>query len=319
MSYLRVLFLVFFLCIEISANEIDKERIRRVLHEIPEWKNENSSLCSLEGGLTNMNYKVTIDNNHYFFRLGTKENSLLNISLEKEFNASITASCLGIAPKVIHYCPKECVLVSEFIQSASEPVNLRDIEMQQKICQSLRELHFFKIEFQGTLCPFETIKLYWQNALSAGALFPELLEESIFPLVDQICATLEVEWNRVPCHNDLHIGNFLNDGQKIWIIDWEYAAMGDPLFDLATLVSVEGFTDGEAEILLYNYLQRRATQEELKGFLFKCALADLRWGIWYYLQDKISEIDYNFIDAGEFYLNKSFTRLNTLSNPEKTS
>ncbi len=308
MYIFRLLFLFCIFIADLSAS--DKERIFRALQENPEWRSENATLSPISGGLTNQNYKVIINDVPYFFRLGCQENPLLNISLEKEYLAAAAAERLGIAPKILHYSPQECVLISEFIP-ASEPLNVRDPEVQRKLCQNLRALHTLKAELPWKLCPFETIELYRKNAVAVGAVLPPILEE-IFPLVEKIRATLNDEAPPVPCHNDLHSGNFLSDGKKIWLIDWEYAAMGDPLFDLATLVSVENLTDGEAELLLQNYCQRMISEEEARSFLFKCALADLRWGIWFYLQDKISSIDANFLEEGEFYLSKCLKRLQTL-------
>jgi thiamine kinase-like enzyme len=291
----------------------DTDRIYRAVQYVPEWKNENLSISPLEGGLTNPNYKVYINGIPYFFRLGIVQNTLLNTSLEMEYATSMAAGAAGIAPKIISYCPQEGVLVSEFIETAVSKIDVRNLDQQRRYCATIRSLHSLKATFPRKLCPYETIELYRKNAIEIGASLPKFVEEAILPLIHQIRSTLDDKVSFVPCHNDLHSGNFLDDGIFVWLIDWEYAAMGDPLFDLATLPSVEGFSDSEMEALLRTYLgQDSLSKEEIRSFLFKCALSDVRWGLWCYLQDKSSLIEYDFIELGEYFLNKALLRLRSL-------
>jgi thiamine kinase-like enzyme len=305
MKYLR-----FFLLLTLSFNLFGEEldRIYRFLEESSLIKTENVSIAPIDGGLTNLNYKVTLGEIPYFFRLGTEENLRLRTSLEDEYQATHLAASLAICPKIMGYSRKENLLVFEFIET-SKSVDTRDPKMQKKICETLCLLHSLKVKLPKKLCPYDIIEHYRKNALDVGAVLPPLLEE-IFPLVEQFKEN--TEWSEAACHNDLHQANFLDDGKKLWIIDWEYAALGDPFFDLATLVSTDQLSDSEAKDLLEIYLKRKASKRELKSFLFKSALADLRWGLWYSLQSKISPIEYDFTQGGESCLKNAFARLKRL-------
>lgn len=291
----------------------DHDRIVLALQEEPEWCFQEVSIVPVDGGLTNPNYKVTIGEVPYFFRLGKPCNELLNLALANEYEAVKEASEHGIAPSIAHFSPQEAILVSEFIDGAA--VSLRSPDAQKRLCKALRQLHGIKRVLSRKLCPFESIALYKKNALEAGAVFPDFVEKELLPLLEKVRKAIPLKKTHVFCHNDLHSGNCLECGEKIWLIDWEYAAMGDPLFDLATLASVEKFDDAEMEELLQNYLEREHVPRELiRYFQFQRALADARWGFWYYLQDRISSIDFFFIPPGEEHLRTCFSRLKSLAS-----
>lgn len=309
---------IFFLFIslfgEVLATDHDHDRILRAFQECIEWDIEDIVISSIDGGLTNTNYKVTVNGTPYFFRLSSQQNALLNISLYNEYEASKAASDAAIGPKIIAYCPQEAILVTEFITPVNTKVDAKDLEMQRRFCESIRALHALKITLSEKFCPYETIELYRKNALQIGVVLPEAVEETILPLIEKIRLTIEENSIWVPCHNDLHAGNLLDDGEKIWLIDWEYAAMGDPLFDVAAIASVEGFTDEETEHLLKTYLRRDSvTKEELRSFLFKCALVDIRFGFWCFLQASISSLEYDFVKDGKSYFKNGLEKLRAIT------
>ncbi len=314
----QVLFCLWFvLCASDVLNafytDSNYERIAHALQEHPEWCFQDVDVIPMEGGLTNPNYKVIIGGVPYFFRLGTPCNSLLNTTLENEYQAIKVASERGIAPLIAHFSPQEAILVSEFIGGAK--VSLRDQCAQKRLCRSLRQLHEIETALARKMCPFEIIALYRKNALEAGAVFPKFVEAELLPLIERLRSSIPLSGKQVFCHNDLHSGNCLDHAEKMWLIDWEYAAMGDPLFDLATLASVENFNEDEMEELLQNYLQMKQVPSEIvRYFRFQRALVDARWGFWYYLQDRISTIDYAFLPPGERHLCDCLKRLKSLAS-----
>lgn len=296
---------------------LEKHRLYSLLQKIQPERPPIASffpkavIVPLSGGLTNANYKLIMNGVSFFARQSASVNELLNISLDKEYQASKAAGDAGIAPKVMLYSPQNGVLVTDFIDTAGKKVDLRDPEQMDRFCTSIRALHALPVILPGKLSPMDTIERYIKHAEEAGAIIPEM----VAPLIEQLKGMQsDEEVQEAPCHNDLHAGNCLDDGERMLLIDWEYAAMGDPLFDLATLVSVEKFNVAELTQLLKNYLQKDSvSEEEIRNFCFKCALADARWGVWNLLQNQVSTIEFDYYEAALEYLESSTERLKNLN------
>jgi thiamine kinase-like enzyme len=97
-----------------------------------------------------------------------------------------------------------------------------------------------------------------------------------------------------PCHNDLLTANFMHDGSRLRILDWEYAGQGDPLFDLANLASNTGFGDGDEERLLEAYHGSPATSDQLAGLRLMRLMAGFWEAMWAVVQQAVSELEFDF-------------------------
>lgn len=314
-TIMKNLFIFLFLCTFALLNtDENSDKILKVLEKSLYWKKDAISISPLPGGLTNFNYKVVFQNTPFFVRLDGGEKALLNISLEREYEILKFASRSGISAKVIFYDPLEGILMTTFIEGCSKKINLRNPEDQKRFCQSIKSLHKLEETLPWSLCPFEAIEKYRSHSIELGANISERIKNSLMPLINQLKPIFFADFQLVPCHNDLHVGNLIDDGEKIWLIDWEYAAMGDPLFDLATAASVEEFSNMEMEELLKSYLQKNITETEINSFHYKRALADARWGFWCHIQAKAANFEANFDEQAEKYLIQSLNRLEYLAN-----
>jgi thiamine kinase-like enzyme len=108
----------------------------------------------------------------------------------------------------------------------------------------------------------------------------------------------------VPCHDDLLTANFIRDGDRVWIVDWEYAAMGDRYFDLGNLSVNNGFGDAEDERLLHAYWDEPPTPRRLAALRLMRAMSDVREALWGVVQGAISDLDVDFAAYADQHLRR---------------
>ncbi|MBA3602243.1 MAG: phosphotransferase [Parachlamydiaceae bacterium] len=282
--------------------------ILRVAQQLADGNTDKNEIRieSLTGGLTNENYKVSIGSRCYFFRVNNGMNSLLGCSLEREWRITSIVSKFEICPNVAFYAPQEGILVTDFIQAKSDKLNLHDHATMKKLCHQIYDFHSLNIEFPTQFDPYSNIEYYLEKIRELNIKLPLSLHETILPAIrtfqQLFTSTSNLNVVKIPAHLDLHVGNILDDGYKLWLIDWEYAAMADPFFDLATLASTEKFSDSEMIEMLRYYLKRNPTKEENDYFYKMRILADTRWALWSFLQAKISPLDEPFEQAGNEFI-----------------
>jgi thiamine kinase-like enzyme len=306
----RVLFLFFLLFTTVFANE---EKVREIVEK--RWAQSTIDVRRINGGLTNENYLVTIDEVPYFLRYSLLDNHFLGLSLDHEWQISLKAALIELAPKALFYFPEDRVILSEYIFVLKDPINLQLVDVMKEFCQMVARLHHSEIEFPTVFCPFKCIKTYIENALNLRVNLPEIFFEKVLPQLEKIEKLLPDQM-KVPCHLDLYNRNVVSDGKRLYLVDWEYAAMADPFFDLATFASAEFFSDEEMNQLLEIYLEKAPSEEERSCFYFMRILADIRWSLWAYLQAKISPINGSFIQMGEDFLKEVLGRIMAKSSLE---
>lgn len=297
--------ILLFICT--SMQLFGQENVLAVIKELNVENSEDVTIEKISGGLTNDNFKVTLAGKPYFFRVSNNENSLLNNSLEREWQITKLISKAGIAPNVIHYSPENSILVTDFIET-KKSVDLRSFATMHRVCRLLSSLHELQVTFPTEYEPIDALKDDVKRAKAVGVVFPSLLE-TLLQKIDCFHTILP----KIPAHLDLHAGNILDQGEQLYLIDWEYAAMADPFFDLATLASAENFSDLKMRALLDFYLERNPLDEEIHYFYKMRILADARWAVWCFIQAKISSMDEPFEALGNSFLEASLKRLEYLT------
>jgi thiamine kinase-like enzyme len=262
------------------------------------------------GGQTNDNYKMVTLDDVYFIRCSLGQNDLLGCSLEQEWECSRLTSAAGLSPRAILYLPEEGVIVNEFIETHGRKVDLKKSPDIKMFCELLRKLHRLEGCFKKTFDPYEVIYDYAKKTLAVGGDLPQEIMDEVLPMVARLRETKFFIARSVPCHLDLHQGNILDNDKSFYLIDWEYAAMGDPFFDLATLATMENQTDEEMKEFLQEYLEgREPTPDEMNHFYEMRILSDARWALWYYLQAKISVLDVPYKEHGDKLLAECLKRI----------
>jgi thiamine kinase-like enzyme len=249
------------------------------------WPGRAVELEPLGGGITNHNFRVVVDGEAFVLRIVGRDTEQLGIDRGVELEASRTAAALGIGPEVAAFI--EGCLVTRFLEGETGRPGTAEAGAL------LRRLH------DGPPIPgqFDSFRVVEAYAATAGEAPPE------YGRAKAVADRIETRRAGVvprPCHNDLLPANFVHDGERLRLVDWEYAGMGDPYFDLANFaVNNELDPDGESE-LLAAYGGGDADALVLMRFM-----SDLREAMWGVVQRAISQLDFDF--AG--YAAQHFERL----------
>lgn len=244
---------------------------------------ENSTKCL--GGMTNNSYKFEYEGEQYILRSpGNRTGDYIDRQAEA-LNAKI-AYDFGIGPEVI-YCDAESgIMVTRFISGATTPGgdDLKHPAMLRRVVDIIKTLHNKGAVLTGHFDPFKTIERYVKYLKKRGGETPRDYDIALFK-ARSIREALESS-RREPtaCHVDTVPENFLDTGERIFLLDWEYAGNGDAFWDLATL-SIEAMFDGDDEKrLLEMYLGEVPSAPEAgRLFLYKI-VCDLVWTPWAAIQ-----------------------------------
>ena len=252
----------------------------------------------LDGGVTNRNYRVRFAGRDCVVRLPGKDTDLLGIDREAERAATVAAAELGIGPDVVAFEPERGCLVTGFIDA--RPVPPEELRTRlDEIAASLRAIHAGP-PLPVSFSPFERTARYERTARERGGTIPAAYPE-LRAKADAIEAAMP--FVPVPCHNDLLTANFLDDGQRLRILDWEYAGMGNCYFDLANFSSHHDLDDAEMEALLTAYFGESAAGRLACVRLMRL-MAAFWEGMWGVIQATCSELEFDFLAYADEHLSK---------------
>lgn len=139
--------------------------------------------------------------------------------------------------------------------------------------------------------PLQTVRTYAKTARRLGASLPSGIDEAI----DQAAQLMHMVTPFTPtlCHNDLLAGNILDAGDRLWLVDWEYAGIGNPLFDLANVSGNSQLTNEQDQIFLTAY-RGHCNETDLRDLNILKVVSLLREALWSYIQTKKSNLDFDY-------------------------
>lgn len=187
----------------------------------------------LSSGLTNTTYLFEADGEQFVVRVSTANTAILGIDRAREAAALRRASEAGIAPETVAFLLPEGHSVTRFLAGAKPftPEEFSAPATVRRVAARLSDIHSLGSVI-GTFDPYADIRRWLATTDERGVARPERLNA----IVDLCMATrarrAKDGANQVLCHNDPYYLNVLDDGD-LWFLDWEYAGMGDPMFDLA--------------------------------------------------------------------------------------
>jgi thiamine kinase-like enzyme len=262
------------------------------------WPGRSTRVETLGGGITNHNLKVEVDGELFVLRVAGKDTGLLGIDRNVELEATRRAAELGIGPEVVAFVEPEGWLVTRFVPGEIPPVEkMRRPELLTRVAAALRVFHDSP-PIPGDFDSFRVVETYRETALERGGTIPAAYDRA-HDIARRIEA-LRTGALPSPCHNDLLNANFLDDGERLCIVDWEYAGMGDPFFDLANFSINHELDEEGRRLLLDAYGAEDARALELMRFM-----SDFREAMWGVVQTAISELDFDFAA----YAREHFERL----------
>ena len=252
--------------------KIIKEKISSLL-------SQEEEVLSVEqlGGMTNQNYLVKTTNKQYivkFFGKGTEK--LINRQDEK-YNLELLKD-LDLDVKNYLFDIEAGIKVNEYIESAITLDSTSIKTKFDKIAPILQTIHASDKELRGEFAPFEEIKKY-ESLIEEKIPYAnyEAVREEVFSLEKRL-ADLGVD--RKSCHIDLVPENFIESPQgRLYLIDWEYSSMNDPMWDLAALFLESEFTRQEEEAFLSHYESDQIPVSREKITIYKI-LQDIIWSLW---------------------------------------
>ncbi len=280
-----------------------RDDLTLAMQRVPDLAGRALAFTALSGGITNRNFMIDAAGAHdrYVVRLAGNDTHLLGISREVEHAATVAAAGVGVGPEVVAFIRPEGYLVTKFIvggpvtdEAVHQPSTIR------RVADSIRRFHDGPA-IPGLFIPFRIVEAYRALAMARGVDIPAAYEDAMV-----IARQIEVAFLRAPveirpCHNDLLNANFIDDGDRIRIVDWEYAGLGDPFFDLGNFSVNHGLTPAEDAILLAAY-EGSARPARLARIYLMRIVSDFREAMWGVLQQGVSTLDVDFVAyAGEHF------------------
>ena len=267
--------------------------IKNALGKISLWKGD-IDIEPLEGGLTNKNYLIKDKEHKYVARFGD-DIIYHHIMRFHEIAANKAAHEAGIAPKVIYH--EKGLLILKYIESSTlTSAEVRKVSNLKKIISIIKIVHkkipLYLIGPTMIFWVFHIIRDYaWtlkENNSSYVEIIDKLIEDSI--ILEKAASPYHI----VFCHNDLLSSNILNDGTRLWLIDWEYAGFNSPLFDLGGLASNSEFSNDQENFMLEEYFEKKISDKLIYQYqAMKCASL-LRETMWSMVSEIMSSIVFDY-------------------------
>ncbi|GJL82164.1 MAG: choline/ethanolamine kinase [marine bacterium B5-7] len=232
------------------------------------------------GGLTNLVYRVDINESSYLLRLpgkGTEE----YIDRVAEAHDARAAAAVDVSAEVLYFDTDSGIMLAEYIDGVTlNQARFKDLASVTRSAQAFRRLHASDVSFTKRFEVFEQIDEYLDLIGKLNADVPQGYEA----VRDQAAGVRELLEHHpaklAPCHCDPLAENFIDTGERVYIIDWEYAGNNDPMWDLGDL-SVEAAFDSEQDrVLLESYFNGDVPADQAGRMVVYKMLCDLLWTLW---------------------------------------
>jgi len=267
--------------------------IEQVVETIPDWRGRQVAFHPVAGGYTNANYRVEVGGQQFFVRIPGPRTDLLAVDREKEYHNTLAAAKMGVAPKVLYYLQEHEVMVMEFIQG--EPMSipkLQAVGMPTRVAQSIKLLHTGS-RFMNDFNIFRLMDHYLQVVADNNVKVPDGFMDWL-PVVTQIEEALNQRpMDSVPCHNDLIPENFIDDGELLRFVDFEYSGNNDPCFELGNAAQSLEYNQEKTIELCTSYFEELRRSWFARIQLYSLT-SHLVWTIWSAIQNEFSDVDYDF-------------------------
>jgi thiamine kinase-like enzyme len=264
-----------------------------LLAAIPSLAGTPRVVTELPGGLTNRNYKVTTPAGEFVARIWSAGSDLLAIDREHEYRNSVIAAEAGVGAPVVEFRPQDGVLVLGFLPGAT----LRNSDVRApaaipRIAAAVRALHAAR-RFVNDFDMFEIQPRYRAVARSAGMAVPAGYDDLAGAFAAARAALAVRAEGTVPCNNDLLAANFIDDGERIALIDYEYAGNNDACFELGNLAAECGLPPDALADLVTAYYGRARRSRIARAQLFGL-VGQYGWTLWGTIQHASSPLDFDF-------------------------
>ena len=284
-----------------GSNHIDR------IAALPCWQGE-IDIEALDGGMTNLNFKVVDGDQSFVVRLG-EDDPIHLISRSNEVASCQAAYEIGLSPELVHHQPG--MLVVRFVEGkVLAEADVRNPDILLRITDLLKTFHRqMPLKFQQIPVMFWVFQVlrHYQALLDKS----DSRHRSVLGKLANCAETLERAVGPVEIvfgHNDLLPANFIDDGAKIWLIDFDYAGFNSPLFDLSNLAAINELDQAQEKQMLEQYFETPIGEPLLNSYYaMKCASA-LRETLWSMVSEIHSRVEMDFAE----YTQTNLTRFETV-------
>ena len=291
---------------------VQDPELAAVIAAVPDWRTHEPTVTPIEAGRTNRNFRVELGGGAFFVRLSDEDTALLGIDRTAEYEAALDAAAAGVGPEVVAHLPEHRCLITSWVPG--EPLAEGDMEQEAvlaNVARVVRTIHAGP-RLPSSFDAFRIVEDYRRIALERGVEIPDAFEPAYERAgrVEEALAKTPVP--ECPCHNDLLADNFLRGDEGFWLVDYEYAGMGDPFFDLGNLSINNGLSEGSLETLL-GLMFDEVTDGHRARLQLMRIMSDFREAMWGVVQQALSKLDIDYVA----YAERHFDRLSDSMTDER--
>jgi thiamine kinase-like enzyme len=272
---------------ETMLEPAERDEIARVLADIPAFVGTTMDRPEIEriGGLTNRNYKITVGPESYVLRLagaGTSE----YIDRKAEAHNARIAAAAGVNAEVLFFDVADGTMLSRYVDDARtmSAAAFEDLALVERAARAFRRMHRHPEAFAGRFDVFAQIDEYLALLRRNDARIPDGYDALHKEADGARKALAGAPAPLAPCHNDPLAENFIDAADRMYVVDWEYAGMNDPMWDLGDLSVEAGFGPEQDEALLRAYFDGAPPPAQRGRMVLAQGLCDLVWTLWGLLQ-----------------------------------
>jgi aminoglycoside phosphotransferase (APT) family kinase protein len=282
--------------------ELDPD-LRRVIEAMPGWDPSAAHAEILGGGITNRNFRVDLPSGSVVVRLAGADTELLGVDREAERAATEAAARAGVGPEVVAYLPEHRALITRFVPGEPlPPEDLERPEVMSAVILAVKAIHSMPA-IPSAFDVFRVVRDYHDVAAERGVEIPTAYADAL-EVADRIQESFASSPTPArPCHDDLLNANFLVFEGKVVIVDYEYAGMGDPFFDLGNLAVNNGISEAAQGFMLERYFGAPTAAQYARLALMRI-MSDFREAMWGIVQQGISTLEFDYVD----YADRHFER-----------
>jgi len=270
--------------------------LEKVIERIEEWKKKSIDVKELTAGITNKNYKVTVEGRSYVVRIPGAGTDLF-IQRDVELYNTLEASRVGVGARVFKYFEESYIVIAEFIQG--EVMSIKRFQDHSRIERAVKAIAQVnrEAEFTSDFVMFDKFNDYLKIVKQYAMKLPENFDEAV-TIIEQV--ENRFRSNMPPllsCHNDLLAENFIDMGDRMRIIDWELSGRNDPAFELGDFSVEQEFGEEEDILIIKTYYGHFDESKFARMNIYK-SMADLLWTLWAMIQNHLSKLDFDFWGYG---------------------
>ncbi|GAB2453371.1 phosphotransferase family protein [Nocardioides hungaricus] len=252
-------------------------------------------VADLPGGLTNRNLHVVTDDGELdlVVRWSRGDAALLGIDRDAEAANTRAAAASGVGAGVVEYRPDLSMLVIAFLQGdALDDPDFADPGVLSRAADACRRLHAGP-RFTGDFDMFSRQAAYLRTVRENGYWVPDGYDDHADAWAEVRRALGAAARPTVPCNNDLLAANFIDDGDRVWLIDYEYSGNNDPCFELGNTATECNLTPEQVEAYVEAYFGS-PRPSDLARVRLQMLCSEYGWSLWGFIQAAASPIDYDF-------------------------